>query len=38
MSPNFHEMAILIISGKIFLGMIQVGYIKGVASNTFVKF
>ena len=37
MSPNFHEMAILIISGKIFLGMIQVGYIKGVARQYFCK-
>ena len=37
MSPNFHEVAILIISGKIFLGMIQVGYIKGVAWQYFCK-
>ena len=37
MSPNFHEIAILIISGKILLGMIQVGYIKGVAWQYFCK-
>ena len=37
MSPNFHEVAILIISGKIFLGMIEVGYIKGVAWQYFCK-
>ena len=38
MSPNISEMAILIISEKILLGMIQVGYIKGVAWQYFCKF
>ena len=38
MSPNISEMAILIIPEKILLGMIQVGYIKGVAWQYFCKF